>query len=528
MEQLALDDSLFNNSNSKETQNNMGFANNKQAQADGEEKVEMKFKDVNIVSEGSQIILPKGMTPQEGVKWLQRKQAEDDRTVAINEQIDAFPLDGAYALARALNRKYGFTSLVPTPGFWGPRPPMLIGVQINNKDTAQVPWGRMQIPNVDGHLSTHVGQKDGRQIFVIGGEVKQRHKAEISEIAQMAREIVRNESIYKGKAIKVSFPNISPEDFDPTAHAPKFMDVSAVSEDDLIFPDSVHRTVTDSLFTPIEKTQECRDYKIPLKRGILLEGPYGTGKTLTAYVTAKKAVANGWTFIYLNSVSELQRAIFFAQQYGPAVIFAEDIDQVLKGGRDDAMNGILNTIDGVDTKGSELIVVLTTNHVDDINPAMLRPGRLDAVIPVRPPDAKAVARLIKLYARGLVNENENFEEAGKILDGKIPAIIREAVERSKLSALTVLQKGEKLVLTGESLAAAATGLMAQVELINPKRNEKPHPMELFGRAVGREIAFGQVVSSLDSGELEKVLPAEIVKAAETLQKKLVGQNGSAK
>lgn len=504
------------------------MAFNKQAQSvDGEEKVEMKFKDVNIVNEGSQITLPTGMSPQEGVKWLQRKMAEDDRTVAINEQIDAFPLDGAYALARALNRKYGFTSLVPTPSFFGERPPVLIGVSINANTTVQVPWGRMQIPNVAGHLSTHVSQKDGRQIFVIGGEVKQRHKAEIAEIAQMAREIVRNESIYKGKAIKVSFPNISPEDFDPTAHAPKFIDVTTVNESDLIFPDSVHRTVTDSLFTPIEKTQQCRDYKIPLKRGILLEGPYGTGKTLTAYVTAKKAVANGWTFIYLNSVAELQRAIFFAQQYGPAVIFAEDIDQVLKGGRDDAMNGILNTIDGVDTKGSELIVVLTTNHVDDINPAMLRPGRLDAVIPVRPPDAKAVARLIKLYARGLVNENENFEEAGRILDGKIPAIIREAVERSKLSALSVLEDGQPLLLTGESLAAAATGLMAQVELINPKRNEKPHPLEILGRSVGREIALGQVVASLDSGELEKVLPPEIVKAATQLQKQLVSQNGSA-
>lgn len=479
---------------------------------DGSKKKKKVFKDVSVLQEGDKIILPEGMDFDEGIKWLQRKQVEELREVAINEQIDAFPLDGALAFHKAIARKYGFAGLIPTPGFWGPRPPVMIGVNVSPKTTVQVPWGRLEIPNIKGFLQTQVDQKDGRHVFVIGGAVLQKHKKEISELAQATRDIVREESIYRGKAIKVSFPELNPHDFDPTSNPPKFIDTASVSSEELIFSDDVRLLVNDSLFVPIQKTALCRKYKIPLKRGILLEGPYGTGKTLTAYVTAKMAEENGWTFIYLNTVKDLQRAIFFGQQYGPAVIFAEDIDTVLKGGRNDEMNGILNTIDGVDTKGSELIVVLTTNHVNLINPAMLRPGRLDAVVPVRPPDAEAVARLIKLYARGLVEAGENLEEAGTLLNGHIPAVIREVVERSKLSAVGRLQDGQDMTLKGQDLVTAAKSMMAQIALINPNHKVEPHAMEILGTALGREMASGLITSAMGKEQFEKLLSPAVLAA----------------
>lgn len=487
-----------------------------------------KFKDVMVVREGNQIVLPEGMSFDDGMEWLRRKKVEEDREVAINEQVDAFPLDGAFALWKAISRKYGFAGLIPTPGFWSDRPPAMIGVATSPTTSVQVPWGRIQIPNIIGHIDTHVGQKDGRQIFIIGGVVRQKYKKEIADLAQATRDIVKNESIYRGKAIKVAFPELSPEDFNPTSHAPKFLDTASVQEAELVFSDDVNLLVKDSLFTPIEKTEQCRKYKIPLKRGILLEGPYGTGKTLTAYVTAKKCVDNGWTFIYLESVKDLQRAIYFAQQYGPAAIFAEDIDQVLKGNRGDEMNGILNTIDGVDTKSAELIVVLTTNHVELINPAMLRPGRLDAVVPVRPPDAAAVGRLIRLYARGLVEEGENLEEAGRLLNGHIPAVIREVVERSKLSAIGRLPAGQELQLSGEDLTAAGKSMLAQVQLINPNHKEAPHPMEILGQALGREVALGQVTQSMGKEAFDKVLSPEVIESVSTGKPLQKNGNGSHK
>lgn len=472
-----------------------------------EKKVEKvrRFKDVSVKRAGTQITLPEGMTYEQGIKWLDRKRQEDEREVQIAEQIDAFPLDGAYAIFRAMSRKYGFVGMVPTPGFFGSTPPTMIGVEAGPGQMVQVPWGSMQIPNIQGRLETGVAHKDGRQVFVLHGIVRQKHKKEVAELAAMAREIVRKESIYKGKAIRASFPELNPRDFNPMSHAPKFIDTAEVKENELIFSQDVRAQVASYLFTPIEKTALCREHNIPLKRGILLEGPYGTGKTQTAYVAAKKAVENGWTFIYLDTVDNLQRAIFFAQQYGPAVIFAEDIDSVMDGERTEDMNGILNTIDGVDTKGHEIIVVLTTNHVENINPAMLRPGRLDAVIQVRAPDAHAVQALLRLYSRGLIPADENLDEVGRVLKGHIPAVIREVVERSKLNTIMRLSKDEAFTLKQGDLLVAAESILAQVELINPKKLEPRNIFKEMGTAAGSEMAKGLLVAAILKGEHPGVL-----------------------
>lgn len=498
-----------------------------------EKKRTRKFKDVSVKRAGTQITLPDGMTYEQGIMWLDRKRKEDEREVAIAEQIDAFPLDGAYAMYRAMSEKYGFVGMVPTPGFWGSTPPVMIGVETGPGQMVQVPWGSMQIPNIQGRLQTGVAHKDGRQVFVLHGLIRQKHKKEVADLVALARQIVREKSIYKGKAIRASFPELNPEDFNPMSHAPKFIDTAEVKENELIFSNDVKAQVTSYLFTPIEKTQMCREHNIPLKRGILLEGPYGTGKTQTAYVAAKKAVENGWTFIYLDTVDNLQRAIFFAQQYGPAVIFAEDIDSVMDGERDEDMNGILNTIDGVDTKGHEIIVVLTTNHVENINPAMLRPGRLDAVIQVRPPDAQAVQALLRLYSRGLIPETEPLDEVGKVLKNHIPAVIREVVERSKLNTISRMQNDEPFVLKERDLMVAAESILAQVELINPKRIESPNPFQLMGKAAGSEVAKGMMVAAILGGNRPSVVavPPETLEEMKSMVAELPaysGGNGQAK
>jgi len=459
-----------------------------------------KFKDVGIERRGEKIILPENMSFKEGIKWLMRRQDEDEQEVGINEQFDAHPLEGALALAKSLMEKFGFSSLVPTPGFFGSTPPTLVSLEIGlNADgaveTVQVPWGRMKIPGIEGYLDTEMSLKDGRPVFVLGGVVRQKHKHIVKEIANLIRRFLREESIYRGKAFRADFPSLSDDPQPQLADfCPKFIDTSRINDKELVFADSVNRQITTSIFTPIEHTQACRQYKIPLKRGILLEGPYGVGKTLTAYVTAKKCVENGWTFIYLNSVSDLEQAIHFAKAYQPAVIFAEDLDQVLNGNdRDDKVNGILNTIDGVETKSAEIVVVLTTNNISNITQAMLRPGRLDAVISVRPPDAKAVANLIRLYARGLIADGQDLAAAGEVLKGKIPAVIREVVERSKLAAIGRLTGDEPLKLHTVDLVTAAEGMLNHLQLLQPKDEDERSDLEKLGSALGN--AIGKVAHS---------------------------------
>jgi AAA family ATPase len=82
------------------------------------------------------------------------------------------------------------------------------------------------------------------------------------------------------------------------------------------------------------------------------------------------------------------------------------------------------------------MVVMTSNKAYEINQAMIRPGRIDAILHIGPPDAGAVQRLLRAYGRKLIRPDEDLTEAGDILSGRIPAVIREVVERSKLYAIS--------------------------------------------------------------------------------------------
>lgn len=414
---------------------------------------------------GVKFILPEAMDYDTAIEVLQRKKTEEETKVGIYEEVDAYPLDGAFMLMKVLAGRYGWASPVPTPGFFKDTPPTMANLEVGYGENTQVIWGSFAMPGIEGSLSTGAGRKDGRLIFIIQGQVKKKHQNEVLEIAAEVRRRIREESVYKGAAIRLQ----TDEDGELDAmDAPKFLDLTRVNEEELVLPTEIEEQVRTSLFTPVEHTERCRQFGIPLKRGVLLEGKYGTGKTLTAYVTAKKCVANGWTFIYLDRVSGLDEALRFARQYSPSVIFAEDIDRVVAGeDRTVDIDDVLNSIDGIESKGSEIITILTTNHVDRINRAMLRPGRLDAVISITAPDAKAAERLLRLYGRDSIARSEDLTLAGVELGGQIPAVIREVVERSKLFAISRNNgDDEKLSITSADLVRAAKQMKHHLRLMS--------------------------------------------------------------
>lgn len=435
-------------------------------------------KALTVEREGTKIILPEQMSYRAAIDVLDKKMHEDEMDVSIYEVIPTHPYDGAYAMMEVLKQIYGWPTAQPTPGFFGSKPPTLKDIDIGYKQKSQILWGRFAVPGINGYLNTGADQDDnGRYVFVLQGVVKQKHRDEIKALANEIRNYVQTKSIYKGQAILLKTDDEGAMDINS---APQFfLDVSRVNEEELTFSDSVDEQIRVNLFTPIEKTEFCRKAKIPLKRGVLLEGPYGTGKTLTAYVTAKKCLENNWTFIYLDRVTGIKEALIFARQYAPAVLFSEDIDRALDGERDMSVDDILNTIDGVDSKNMDIITILTTNHVEKIEKAMLRPGRLDAVISVQAPDAKAAEKLMKTYGADLIAKSEDLTQASKELAGQIPAVIREVVERAKLYAISRLKENETLKLTGKDLLGSALSMKNHLSLMQVTKNEKSQE-QVFG------------------------------------------------
>ena len=179
-----------------------------------------------------------------------------------------------------------------------------------------------------------------------------------------------------------------------------------------------------------------------MKFGCLLEGPYGTGKTLLAFKLAKEAIANNWIFIYLKDptlLAETLRLSKVIDQSGNGVIvFVEDIDQVTKGKRDAAMQDILNTLDGGDTKNMNVICLFTTNHIELIEPTFLRGKRIGSVISMGALDKDTAKTFLQVsFPEPQYQLDSNLDEVCTHISelGIVPAFMAEIVEAIKTTLI---------------------------------------------------------------------------------------------
>lgn len=447
-----------------------------------------------VVYDGSAIKLPAGMPIRDAISNLERLDAYERQTIEVSESIDCFPQDGAVALQRVLKRRYGWATQTPTPGFFGDEPPRMMAVEVGPKgQTVSVPWGRFVLPNIKGWVETSTAKVRGRMVFKLEAMVLRRHEADIKAIADDVRHEVKTNSIYRGKAVKLGFTDESSMFSGHTRVANiEFMDVADVKRTDLIYTERVENAILTNLITPLEDREWLAKFGVPFKRGVLLAGKYGVGKTMATNLAARVAQDNGVTFVHIDKAADFTEGLLFARQYQPAVLSCEDIDRVTSGERNSNLDSILNVVDGIDSKNTDIMVLVTTNNVDAIHQGMLRPGRLDVVVYVEPPDAPTAERLIRHYGRGLVGPDVNLVRVGKILDGQIPAVIREVVERAKLAAIRLRSMNEDggLFLTEDALVDSAETMRMQIALLNRPPHTEPNEMEKLGKALGASVASG--------------------------------------
>jgi transitional endoplasmic reticulum ATPase len=462
------------------------------------------------------IVLPKGMPLQGAAAALMEQQRQDELVVTVKEEVHSYPLDAAYALKSVLDRDYGMQNLVTKKQMFGSNPPQMIGVNVGFEQTVQVPWGCMTVPGIQGVIETKISvTKENNPIMTIVGEVKRKDEKAIHELANKVRKECRENSIYRCSAIKISFPKCDWADVSLTDFNPKFVDLSSVRPDELIFSEALKASVSRNVFAPIRYSEACKKVGTPPKRGTLLAGPYGTGKTLTAMVAAVYAVENEWTFLYITDPHDLPKAIKFSELYGRTVIFCEDIDQAFygTGGKrsvEDGTSELVNIADGIESKHRELIMVFTTNHEDIIDKAMLRTGRIDSIIRFTPPDAEAAQVLLRQYGRGLIPADEDLAEVGKALDGFKPSDIREAVERSKYAALDRSGGDPNIVLTADDLLGAAHDMQEHIEMVKPEEPDERSEMEKAADTLGEWVhsaITGQESDEAEAEEVQELAPA---------------------
>ncbi len=324
----------------------------------------------------------------------------------------------------------------------------------------------------------------------------------LNRLVARTRELLYQKSIYKGKAFRVWTERRDqdvPLDKQTTMADPEFIDVSRRPAN-LVLNAATTELIRAALWTPIQQSSKTRHYGVGLRRGILLYGDFGTGKSLTAMETAAICELNGWTFIYVKDVRDLKEMYRFAARYAPAVLFAEDIDLVIGSHEDAGINMLNNVLDGVDTKNAEVITVLTTNFIDKLPTSLLRPGRFHTIVKYERPDRVTAARLVAQYAgNDLDLDNYDVEKVGHALSDNIPATIAEVISRAKLYALARTEADFRgpLKLNTDDILLSAASMKNHMALLNRPQNTAPNAYEQFAGALGESIV-NTVAKALDT------------------------------
>lgn len=397
------------------------------------------------------IVLPSHMSTAQAIEALELRRKEDEKFINKRRDYTEWHWRDVYvAVNRAMQDTFGWVDARAVPTFFGEIPPQAIRIEHAPNQWGEFIWHKMGLPVWEGDAQL-VKANDTPEFAILVVNCKQKYADQVNEFFTRIDRQLAEHSIYKGQAVDSEFNYVK--------NLPE-------SAKDLVFDPSVEASVQANIFTPIREWETCEKLGLNPKRGILLVGPYGTGKTMTAMATAREAVANGWSYMYVKTehTERFAQIVEQALKYAPVVIFLEDIDTIAQGGRTVDMNTVLNIMDGVATKGQKLMMVLSTNHVDLINPALMRPGRLDAVIELQFPDTETRARLLKKYTKLPAKDVDFMKAAAACIDehndGYTGATLREVASRAALYALSAKRK----TVDTQDLIFAAEGVRAQVNM----------------------------------------------------------------
>jgi len=247
---------------------------------------------------------------------------------------------------------------------------------------------------------------------------------------------------------------ILPREVDPTVfHMQSSEDDGGVSFADIGGLNEQVRELREVIELPLTNPELFIRVGIKAPTGVLLYGPPGTGKTLLARALASnisatflKVVASAIVDKYIGESARIIREMFgFAKDHQPCVIFMDEIDAIggsrfSEGTSADreiqrTLMELLNQMDGFEEQ-KMVKMVMATNRPDILDPALLRPGRLDRKIEIPEPNETQRMEILKIHASSITKRGDiDFESVVKLADGLNGADMRNICTEAGLFAI---------------------------------------------------------------------------------------------
>lgn len=244
---------------------------------------------------------------------------------------------------------------------------------------------------------------------------------------------VDKDQLEPGSSILMHHKNLSvigllADEVDPLVNVMKVDKAPLESYSDIGGLEDQIQEIKEAVELPLTHPELYEDVGIKPPKGVILYGVPGTGKTLLAKAVANETSATFLRVVgseliqkYLGDGPKLVREMFkVAAEHAPSIIFIDEIDAVAtkryettSGGEKEiqrTMLELLNQLDGFDDRG-EVKVIMATNRIDSLDPAMIRPGRIDRKIEFPLPDEKTKRGIFKIHTTKMtLSEDVNLDE----------------------------------------------------------------------------------------------------------------------
>ena len=366
----------------------------------------------------------------------------------------------------------------------------IIPAQNSDADTSNNDGGNSAVDNMLGALgglgqAFNMGNADSKDKYVIN--VKQ-----IAKFVVGLGERIAPTDLEEGMRVGVDRNKYQiqiplPPKIDPSVTMMQVEDKPDVTYSDIGGVKEQIEKLREVVETPLLEPERFVRLGIDPPKGVLLFGPPGTGKTLCARAVANRTDAAFIRVIgselvqkYVGEGARMVRELFeLARTKKTCIIFFDEVDAIGGMRFDDGAGGdnevqrtmleLINQLDGFDSRGN-IKVLMATNRPDTLDPALLRPGRLDRRVEFGLPDNEGRAHILRIHARSMsVERNIRYDLIARLCPNTTGAELRSVATEAGMFAIRAhrkvatekdfLQAVEKVVRQGSKFSS--TSLYAQ-------------------------------------------------------------------